>query len=325
MNEPFVSVILPTYNRCEMTRRAVRSVLWQEERDWELLVMDDGSTDATRDLVAEFKDEPRVRWTRFENNRGQHACRNDAIKAARGGFITFLDSDDMYLPERLAVLRMAAEDRPEVGFWFTNAYTYRYGRVIGRLFDPGRAIPEGKLPGWYAVGDRHLPYLTSNIMLKRENFEQVGTYREDLKILEDCELYARMLAAGVEVGVVRECLAVRTLHEGQITHDYAVDYEESLIALRSGGAPPEFEAAFARQLAREIGVYYLKDLQPKRAREFLAKAGEGWTPLYAATLLPVPVLAGLRGMRRVFLASGGTQVASSKEFKAVEAKVESLG
>lgn len=301
---PYFSVVLPTYNRARMAAAAVLSVLGQSERDFELIVVDDGSTDDTAAILAKLPKDERLRVLSMEKNQGQHKCRNRAIREARGEFVTFLDSDDLYLPERLAEFRRAAESRPGTGFWFSNAYQRRYGRIIGRLFEPGRGIPEGKVPGWYAVGDEFLPYVTTNVAIRRQAFDRYGFYREDLKILEDTELYARMLGGGLEVGAISTPLSVRALHEGQITGDYQRDFTESLLALEAGKPPKEEAERKRRELAIEIATYLWKGLQPEEARELLKKElGEDAAshPLYRRTFLPGWLLSSAKKLRELGL------------------------
>lgn len=100
MTAPLVSVIIPTYNRAEMVARATRSVVAQTFPDWELIVVDDGSTDNTEAVVNSFADR-RVVYLRREKNGGVNAARNSGISAARGRYVSFLDSDDEYLPGKL--------------------------------------------------------------------------------------------------------------------------------------------------------------------------------------------------------------------------------
>lgn len=321
---PFFSVILPTYNRARMAAAAVLSVLGQSERDFELFVVDDGSTDDTREVLDKLPKRPNVHIIHRAENRGQHVCRNFAIRIASGEFVTFLDSDDLYLPDRLAVFRKAIEERPSAGFWFSNAYVLRHDVIMGRLFEPDREIPEGKVPGWYAVGDEHLPYLTTNVAIRGEAFSRFGTFREDLRILEDTELYARMFGGGLEVGVLRESLAVRCLHEAQITRDHARDFEEALVALNSGGPPPELAARKRRLLAVEVAEYLLKSLEPARARAFLVKelgADARALPLYWETFLPAPVLGLAKALRRAALKARFNPLLAPRDFRAAERMV----
>jgi glycosyltransferase involved in cell wall biosynthesis len=301
---PLFSVVIPTYNRSRMAAAAALSVLAQTEPDFECFIVDDGSTDDTERVLAVLPKDGRLKRLRMEKNGGQHACRNRAIRLARGEFVTFLDSDDLYLPGRLAAFRRAAEARPSVGFWFSNAYVHRFGRVIGRLFDPSRDIPQGKVPGWYAVGDKFLPYVTTNVAIRREAFDRYGVFREDLRILEDTELYARMLAGGLEVGSIPEPVAVRFLHADQITRDYERDFKEAVIALDAGAPPPETREARRREIAVEVATYLWKDARPGPARVFLLRElGESARalPIYRWTFLPPILLSGLRAARRAAL------------------------
>lgn len=299
MSAPLFSVVIPTYNRAASAAAAVRSVLAQTERSWECLVVDDGSADGTRERLSGFCD-PRLRFFWNGENRGQHACRNQAIRESRAPWIAFLDSDDLFLPRRLEALAAAIAARPARGFWFTNAYVHRWGRIVGRLFDPARAVPEGKVPAWYAVGDRWLPYVTTMVCVRREAFDKTGFFREDLRILEDTELYARMFRDGLEVGVLKEPLAVRFLHEGQITRDHGRDFLESMEALKAAGAPPEVAAEHRARIAREVASYLWKSLKPAEARELLERelgASARRDPLWWASFLPPVLLAPARAGR----------------------------
>src|SRR5438105_1920243 len=98
--DPVVSVVLPTYNLAQLLPRAMQSVLDQSFRELELIVVDDGSTDATVDVVQAFQD-PRVRLVRLPENRGVGPARNAGIAVARAPYIAFQDHDDLWLPEKL--------------------------------------------------------------------------------------------------------------------------------------------------------------------------------------------------------------------------------
>lgn len=303
MSAPLFSVVMPTYRRAASTAAAVRSVLAQTDARWECLVVDDGSGDGTKAALAGFTD-PRLRFFWNQRNRGQHACRNQAIREARGEWIAFLDSDDLFLPARLERLAAAIAARPSVGFWFTNAWVHRWDRIVGRLFDPSRDIPEGKVPGWYAVGDRWLPYVTTMVCVRKDAFAKTGFFREDLRILEDTELYARMFAGGLEVGVLREPLAVRFIHEGQITRDHQRDFLESMEALKNSGAPAEVAAAHRARVAREVAGYLWKSLKPAEARALLDEElgpSARSTVLWWATFVPPALLAPARCAREAVM------------------------
>src|SRR4030043_1337098 len=97
---PTVSVIIPTYNRAHLVGRSIRSVLNQTYQDLEVIVVDDGSKDNTAEIVRGITD-PRIVFLKHEKNRGVSAARNTGLKAARGKYIAFQDSDDEWLPQKL--------------------------------------------------------------------------------------------------------------------------------------------------------------------------------------------------------------------------------
>jgi glycosyltransferase involved in cell wall biosynthesis len=325
LSAPLFSVVVPTFDRAASAAAAVRSVLAQTDARWECLVVDDGSTDGTKAALSGSAD-PRLRFFWNEKNRGQHACRNQAIRAARGEWIAFLDSDDLFLPRRLEALAAAIAARPAVGFWFTNAYVHRWDRLIGLLFDPAREIPEGKVPGWYAVGDRWLPYVTTMVCVRRGAFEKTGYFREDLRILEDTELYARMFKQDLEVGVLREPLAVRFLHEGQITRDHERDFLESMEALKNSGAPADVAAAHRARIAREVAGYLWRSLKPAQARRLLERElgpAARSAALWWATFAPPSLLAPARAAREAALRLRWGAFAPA-EFRAARKVVDGL-
>jgi glycosyltransferase involved in cell wall biosynthesis len=108
---PYFSIVIPTYNRAEMLRKAVSSVLSQTFGDWELVIIDDGSTDHTREVVQGFSDERIV--YHYQENRERSAARNKGIELSKGKYICFLDSDDYFLPQRLEFLEREIKSRQE--------------------------------------------------------------------------------------------------------------------------------------------------------------------------------------------------------------------
>ncbi len=103
--DPFFSVIIPTHNRAHLISKAIESVLEQTESHWELLIIDDGSTDNTKSVVTSYTD-ARIRYI-YQENAERSAARNHGVAVARGKYICFLDSDDYYLPHHLATFREA--------------------------------------------------------------------------------------------------------------------------------------------------------------------------------------------------------------------------
>jgi glycosyltransferase involved in cell wall biosynthesis len=136
---PFFSIVLCTYNRAPLLPRALRSVLAQTEHDWELIVVDDGSTDETPSVVQNYAAaDGRIRYTRHDNV-GLARSRNVGLGLARGLFVTFLDSDDEYLPGHLASRRRMLLDNPDVTFIHGGI------EVIGDPYVIDKNPPHGKI------------------------------------------------------------------------------------------------------------------------------------------------------------------------------------
>jgi len=187
---PAVSIVIPTYNRAELLGRAIRSVLGQSFTDFELLVVDDGSTDGTSGVVANFRD-GRIRYIPLARNTGAGAARNAGIRVARGQFVAFQDSDDEWLPGKLAK-QMSAFERG----------TARLGVVYS---DMQRVLGDGTTKYFAAPGiSSHRLinpdirfYQVSNLgiqsaVIRREYLDEVGPFNESLPALEDLEMFIRL-------------------------------------------------------------------------------------------------------------------------------------
>src|SRR3989338_9455199 len=112
--EPFFSIIMPTYNRANLIKRAIKSVIRQEFKDWELIIVDDGSVDNTQDVLQHIvKNNPKINIIETKHN-GYVKARNAGIKAARGKYVTFIDSDDEYRPNHLLTRYLYIKKNPKV-------------------------------------------------------------------------------------------------------------------------------------------------------------------------------------------------------------------
>lgn len=184
---PFVSVILPTYNRSHSIMRAVRSVLRQTYRNFELLVVDDGSSDDTAALF-EKMDDDRLHYMQCTEHLGVAVARNTGIQASHGSLIAFQDSDDVWLPEKLA-LQIERMNRcgPDTGVVYSP-----FLRVRGTMFSEFPA-PIARLQG-----DLSEPLLYGNLvstqvaLVRQECFGKVGLFDEHLPCLVDWELWLRI-------------------------------------------------------------------------------------------------------------------------------------
>ncbi len=122
---PLVSIIIPTFNRGHVLAKAVHSIVQQTHTDWEIIIVDDGSADNTREIVRTLqKDDNRIRFFQHQENRGAQAARNTGITASRGKWIAFLDSDDQWLPESLDI-RLAAAASQQMPIIHSGCYILR--------------------------------------------------------------------------------------------------------------------------------------------------------------------------------------------------------
>jgi len=260
---PAVSVIIPTYNRAEMLPRAIDSVLSQTFRNFELIVVDDGSTDRTADALAAYQDRV-ILLTR--PHRGVSAARNQGLTAARGEFIAFLDSDDYWLPEKLTVQVDFFRQHPRSFICQTEEVWYRRGQRV----NPGKkhAKPSGDI----FLSSLELCLVSpSAVMIRKELFDRVGVFDESLPACEDYDLWLR-IAARYPVYRLDEPLVVKTGgHYDQLSRTTpALDkyrVQAILKLLRSGTLSiPQAKAARV-ELIHKATIYGQGCLKRGRTRE----------------------------------------------------------
>ena len=180
MNEnPFtVSVIIPTYNRAHLVGRAIKSVLNQTFQDFEIIVVDDGSTDSTKEVVTSFND-TRIRYIKHQMNKGGNAARNTGLKNSKGEYIAFLDSDDEWLPEKLErqleVFEKSEDERLGAVYCGIILFSENMNKEIKKVLPEKRGcIFENLLIGLTTV----VPTAGSCGLIKKEVFNKCGFFDE---------------------------------------------------------------------------------------------------------------------------------------------------
>lgn len=188
VDSPLVTVIIPTYNRGHVIRRALHSVLNQTYQNIEVIIVDDGSTDDTLAIIKSF-DDPRIRYIHHVEKQGAPAARNTGIKAASADFIAFQDSDDEWLCEKLEkqmdVFRQAG---PEVGVVYTGFLRLENNRAS---YYPSNDV--STLSGNILESLLHGNFVTTQaVVVRKDCFLKVGLFDEQLPRLQDWELFLRI-------------------------------------------------------------------------------------------------------------------------------------
>jgi glycosyltransferase involved in cell wall biosynthesis len=190
MSPPAVSIVLPTYNRRMLLGRAIRTVLQQSYADFELIVVDDGSTDRTMETLARFEDR-RIRCVRLDSNRGAAAARNVGIGVATAPLLAFQDSDDEWLPSKLDQQVRAFETcGPKVGVVYSDMA--RIWRDGSREYHRSPDVASGALINpdtrFYQVCRLGI----QSTVIRRDCLADVGGFNEAFPALEDLELFVRL-------------------------------------------------------------------------------------------------------------------------------------
>lgn len=246
MPDPRVSVVIAAFNREDSVRAAAESVLTQTYPDFELIVVDDGSSDGTIAALEAISD-PRLTVIAASQNRGVSAARNRGIEAARGHWVAVHDSDDIWRPEKLAK-QMADLDAP--GADFVAGYC---GMEIEGT-DPPRYVPDPAIPHRSGA---IMPSLisqsfisTQTLIVRRDLLDRHGGFDEGLKALVDWELMLRIAPEG-PVALVDEPLVLQRFSGNSITHNSArrvaarahlVEKHEARIAEYDGALAGHFHA-----------------------------------------------------------------------------------
>ncbi len=212
---PIVTAIITTYNRANFIGRAIESVLAQTYGDFELIIVDDGSSDNTGEIVKGFRDQC-IKYIRHDKNLGGQAARNTGIREAKGRYISFLDDDDQWLSTKIEkqVQRME-QCSLNVGLIYVGAEIIdKDGNVIEYQYPKIRGDVQYNLLLGSFFGS------VTKALIKKECFDKVGLFDESLKSCQDWDMWKR-ISDFYEFDFVPEILAKIHLHGTQISSNYA--------------------------------------------------------------------------------------------------------
>ncbi len=269
---PMVSIVIPTYNRARLVEQAVASVLAQRFRDYEVLVVDDGSTDETVQRLERFGSQITVLR---QPCRERGAARNAGIRASRGSLIAFLDSDDLWAPGKLTDDIERLQQDPGIGLVYCG---------VELIDEVGRSLGIPTSPSWEGSVCEQLLLSNfipnSSVIVRRACLEAVGGFSEDRELSgsEDWELWLR-IAAQFPVGAIRRPNVRRRVHgantlgnaqhmERSTLRAWVLIRENPALMVRCRGWAHKSEAAVYRQIA----IGYCASRQMAAAREWLRRA-----------------------------------------------------
>ena len=210
---PRISVIIPTYNRADLVGHAIQSVLDQTYSDWEIIVVDDGSTDHTRDVVSNYTDH-RIRYI-YQDNLKLPGARNTGIQASLGKYVAFLDSDDRFLPDKLERQIAAMERNPELGLVASGSIELDSRGKPLRTLRPWLFQPQLTLQNWLY----HCPFAPSDVLVQRNWLIRVGLFDVQQHYVEDWDLWLRLSYTGCQMSWEPTVLCLRAVHEGSMARN----------------------------------------------------------------------------------------------------------
>ena len=244
---PRVSVIIPTYNRAGLLRMALESVLAQTHSSIQVIVVDDGSTDETAGMLAEYSG--RVTHIR-QANAGISRARNHGLEVAQGDYINFLDDDDTMMPRKIERQAAVLAARPEVGLVHCRyCYLDRAGQPLGRvgLLPQKDVLRELLLHNFMWMGGP---------LIRRDCLGRVGAFDVGLSAAADYDLWLRIAAGGFQFACIQEPLGGYRVHRGSMVTDIARVEQDVMIALDKAFASPYTPADLATIRDRSYGTWY---------------------------------------------------------------------
>lgn len=205
MNDPLISVILPVFNGAQFLGEAIQSVLDQNYEPLEIIVVNDGSTDSTQQVALNFGD--KIIYVKKENG-GVSSARNHGLKLAKGEFISFIDSDDLWLNNKLLLQHILFSKNPQIEI---------IQGLIRRFLSPGIKPPKN-----FIKDIDEQPTLTLHLgagLFKKSVFDKIGLFDETMKFSEDIDWFLRAIESRIKFSLIEETTYLYRIHESNMTLD----------------------------------------------------------------------------------------------------------
>lgn len=218
---PLVSIVLPTFNRARLLERAIESIINQSYTNWELIIIDNYSSDDTDALIANFNNN-QIRLLKIQNNGSVGKSRNHGIKNASGKWVAFIDSDDWWLPNKL--IDCIAEFNSKVDFIFHDLLVSKNGKIKKWKKLKGRNLNSPIIEDLILNGN---VISNSSVIVRRSIFKAIGYINEDMKINPsvDYNTWLKIASITSEFKYIPKALGVYLIHEGGISQrDMSISY-----------------------------------------------------------------------------------------------------
>lgn len=280
--DPKVSVVIPAFNAEEFITETIDSVLAQTYRDYEIIVVDDGSVDNTAELVRQFGNP--VRYIKTENRGPSHA-RNVGIREAQGQYVAFLDADDLWTPDKLAIQVEFLSKRPDIDFVFADMLKFSKDQItMPSYFKLLKNSPVNiQIPNYEDCLDDPTRLLlkcnvvpTGTVMVRKDCLERTDLFDEKISNVEDLDLWIR-LSLVCRFGCIPRVLKKKRDHQGNISKNRLRALKAALyMCAKLTRDFPQFTDVYRKEHTRRIcrhnrtlGYYYFTNNEMKHARPHL--------------------------------------------------------
>lgn len=219
MKNPLVSIVIPVYNGGHFLKTALESVLAQDYQPYEIIIVDDGSTDNTAEIASSV---PEARYY-YQANQGVAAARNRGVLAARGDYLAFLDADDIWAPGKLSLQVSLLRSHPEVGYCFTYQKTFLEPEIA-------------QMPSWVREDmiEKEQPgYVPSSLVVRRKVFDQVGFFDPGYETGEDSDWFFRARDSGIALSIIPETLLYKRIHSSNLSSQVKKSHSNLLRAVKA--------------------------------------------------------------------------------------------
>ncbi len=272
MGDIYFSVVMPVYNKEWFVETSIRSVLEQTHEKFELIIVDDGSTDDSSKVVKAISD-PRIRYV-YQKNGGESRARNHGIRIAKYDYIAFLDSDDIWLPDFLSTMESLIINNPNAAAFGCSYVHEPYNeKLVNKMKDMKKSEEVHYIHNYFDFVLKHEQSLTaSTTVCKKRVFEKAGLFPEDLKNWVDLDLWAR-IGLYYDVVFTEQVCALYNDVPGSVskvkTKLYAPTFDKYKIYMRDKSILMDRRKMFWEYVARQkmYSAYqqYLTDYKGRKA------------------------------------------------------------